>query len=127
MRVEQKLTRREYYSIRFKAKKRVKNGSYEQQHGDNEPPKNSFEREGQFVLISRHHFYYFGGNAIPIPQKKFPGLEKRGPGFKQKAFDAGYVARFVKWIKQKKPGVHGAPCMKKSVERRKAETCRSSC
>ncbi|MDP2998203.1 MAG: hypothetical protein Q8N47_12005 [Bryobacterales bacterium] len=65
MRVDKKLTREEYYTCpRFKARE------------DNEPPKGDSERHGQFVLISRH-FYYFGAKAITIPFRK---LEKSGLG-----------------------------------------------
>jgi hypothetical protein len=126
MQVEKILTRGKYHTGHFKSKKPVVNGSYEQQRGDNKPPKNSFESQEQFVLISRKQFYYFGRNAIPIPRDKFPGLEKRGPGFKRK-FDDDYVARFVRWITAKKPGIHGEPCMKGSPARRGTQVCKSSC
>jgi len=57
MRVDEKLTRRGYYSdSRFRKKKPVTNGSYKQQQGDNEPPCDGFERDHQYVLISRHFF-----------------------------------------------------------------------
>ena len=77
MQVEQRLTREEYYAGRFESKKPVIGGSHIQLLGGNILPKNSFERQQKlFVLISRHRFYYFGKNAISIPLKKFPGLEK---------------------------------------------------
>lgn len=112
MQVEEKLTRKEYYaSPRFKPKKPRPKGTYEQQQGDNKPPKNSFEKREQFVLISRRRFYYFGRNAILIDHKQFPSLEKKGPGFR-KDFEESYIARFVKWITRKKLGIHGEPWMK---------------
>lgn len=73
MRVDEKLTRWEYFTdSRFKQKKPVKAGTYKQTRGDNEPPVNDFEKHNQFALVSRH-FYYFGANAIDI--REF-GLEK---------------------------------------------------
>lgn len=66
--------------------------------GDNIEPQTDFEKHERFVLISEH-FYYFGRNAIPIPKKRFPGVEKKGQGFKSR-FDEQYVARFVKWIEE---------------------------
>src|ERR1700730_2476069 len=59
MQVEEKLSGEQYYSMScFRTKKPVRCGSYEQRRGDNENPRNSFEREEQFVLISRDRFYY---------------------------------------------------------------------
>jgi len=116
MQVEEKLTRKQYYaSPRFKSKKPRADGTYEQRRGDNKPPKNSFEKQKQFVLISKRRFYYFGRNAILIDHKNFPALEKRGPGFR-KDFDDVYVARFVKWITRKKRRIHGEPWMKHASE-----------
>jgi putative DNA base modification enzyme with NMAD domain len=127
MQVEQKLTREEYYASGFESKKRVKGGSRKQLLGDNILPKNSFERQQRlFVLISIHRFYYFGKNAISIPLKKFPGLEKRGPGFKRK-FDPAFIARFVRWITRQKRGVSGEPCMKGPSARRGTQVCKSFC
>jgi len=114
MRVDKKLTREQYYACpRFKARE------------DNEPPKDDFERHGQFVLIS-WHFYYFGVSAIDIP-KKFPNLEKRGPGFRSD-FGPEYIRRFVEWLeKGHKPGKHGEPCQKRVDKPRGGKTCKSSC
>jgi hypothetical protein len=126
MRVEQKLTRAEYYASGFESKKPVMGGSQEQLLGDNLLPKNSFERHEQFVLISRRRFYYFGRNAISIPQK-FHNLEKKGPSFKYREFDEAYVARFEKWITRNKPGILGEPCMKGSSSRKKMLLCKSFC
>jgi len=129
MRVDEKLTRQQYFlDRRFGKKKRRTNGTYEQKQGDNMFPANRFERREQSVLISRR-FYYFGRNAIHIPKNKFPRLEKSGPGFKSNFGDA-YMARFLKWLERFKPGKRGDPCWKKDLEddskRKRSETCRSS-
>lgn len=129
MRVDKNPTRQRYYlGSRFQKKKPLKNGSYEQQMGDNKRPIGSFETNEQFALIS-YRFFYFGRNAISIPEDKFPHLEKSGPGFRSD-FDEAYVARFAKWLETKyEPGRHGDPCMKAEVptKRRKHEICKSSC
>ncbi len=130
MRVDEKLTRQQYFLDRhFHKKNPRKSGTYEQKVGDNIRPANRFERRKQSVLISRH-FYYFGRNAIRIPKSKFPRLEKSGPGFRYRDFDDAYIRRFLKWLKtetKNKRGKHGDPCMKnvgsRSV-RKKTETCR---
>ena len=128
MQVEKKITRKQYYdSSRFESGKPQPNGNYDQQQGDNETPKNSFEEQQQFVLISRHRFYYSSGNAIRIPLKTFPGLEKKGRGFKYKQFDSAYIARFVKWITKHKTGKNGEACMKGLPAGRKTKLCKSSC
>jgi hypothetical protein len=112
MRVDKKLTREQYYACpRFKARE------------DNEPPKDDFERHGQFVLISRH-FYYFGAKAITIPFRK---LEKSGPGFRSD-FAPADIRRFVEWLEQQgKPGKRGEPCQKRVGKPRGGKTCKSSC
>ena len=129
MRVSEKLTRGEYYrDSRFRKKKPVKNGSYLEGMGDNKRPRGSFEREQQFVLVSRH-FYYFGRNAISFPKKRFPDLEKRGPGFR-KDFDEEFVARFVNWLHSETRGKIGDPCMKDvedSPKRTRSKICKPSC
>ena len=129
MRVDEKLCREQYYADpRFAEKKPVKNGTYQQRHGDNKRPRTPFERREQFALISRH-FYYFGASAIAIPEKEFPHLEKRGPRFRSR-FDEKYIRQFVKWLeKRHKTGKHGEPCMKdeRNSERKGSERCKSSC
>ena|ERR1051325_10459460 len=132
MRVDEKLTRQEYFlDRRFRNKKKRQYGTYEQRQGDNERPANSFERRKQSVLISRH-FYYFGRNAIRIPRNKFPHLEKSGPAFRYD-FDDAYIARFLKWLEAEtgfRPGKYGDPCKKnleEHFERKTSERCRSSC
>lgn len=132
MRVDNKLSRQQYWSDSRSRKKRpTTNGPYNDTLGDNVRPRDPFEKHQQFALIS-HHFFYFGGNAIPYPKRRFPNLEKRGPGFR-KDFGEEYVARFVKWLESEtgcKPGKHGEPCMKDlevSSKRRNKNVCKSSC
>lgn len=124
MKVEQKITRGEYFLSRAFACKKPsgKEGEY-RARGDNLSPSNKFEAEGQFVLISRRHFYYFGNKPIKIPMGRFPHLEKSGPGFRS-SFDVEYVTRFEKWMTGKKPGKRGNPCKQQHVE---ANRCKSSC
>lgn len=112
MRVDEVLSRSEYYKDpRFAEKKPLANGSYKEQQGDNVWPHGEFERQEQYVLVSRH-FYYFGKNAPDIPPV-FPKLEKKGRGFRSR-FDDAYINRFVKWIKTHKSGRRGEPCRKPS-------------
>ncbi len=126
MQIEEKMTREQYYNDRrFQSKLPLPHGRYEQQQGDNVRPGNSFEREEQFVLISRLRFYYFGRNAIDIPCDTFPRLEKQGPGFK--VFDDAYAARFERWITRKEPGLQGEPCMKEPAKERDGRTSKSCC
>jgi hypothetical protein len=125
MRVEKKITLEKYYGTRTYARKRPSpNGSFAHQRGDNEPPKNSFERKERFVLIS-WHFYYFGEDAKTIPLSKRTQVEKRGPGFRY--LNEGCARWFERWIKRFKRGKHGEPYMKASLERQRAQSCKLSC
>jgi hypothetical protein len=126
MRVDEKLTRAKYFSdSRFAQKKPVKTGTYERTRGDNERPRDDFEKHFQFALASRH-FYYFGANAINIP-KEF-NLEKIGPGFRSH-FDPADVRRFVEWLERTyRPGKHGEPCYREPVDSPKgSKRCKSFC
>jgi len=126
MRVDEKMTREDYYSDRNYAHKKPLQDDSVSLHGDNLRPESAFEKECQFVLVSRH-FYYFGRNAILIPPERFPDFEKKGPGFRSD-FKEGYVERFVKWIEAAyKPGRHGEPCQKPSSVKREIRVCKSSC
>ena len=157
MRVDKKLTRWKYFNdSRFEQKKPSQTGTYKQTRGDNEDPrdddkkKNAFwceapvlgdRKHKQFVLVSRH-FFYFGAEALLIPEEfkceKPEGfkLEKKGRGFRSH-FDPADISRFVEWLeKQSKPGKHGEPCYKElekpkpcDVKKPKESsgTCRSSC
>ncbi len=134
MRVDEKLTRWEYFTdSRFERKKRGgKTATYEQTRGDNQDPRKDGENDfwceapqlsdrkfKQFVLVSKH-FYYFGAEAKKMDDipKEFH-LEKRGPGFRSD-FDPADIRRFLEWLKkQSKPGKHGEPCYKALIEKPK--------
>jgi len=122
MRVDEKLTREEYYKARrFAQKKPVQGGKYEQTRGDNERPHNHDERN-QFALVSRH-FSYFGAKAICIP--KDLDIEKKGPGFRSH-FDQADIGRFVEWLKRtSKRGKRGEPCYREPPKG--SRRCKLSC
>jgi hypothetical protein len=115
MKVTDKMTLQEYFtSADFACKKLRPNGDY--RYGDNVEPRTEFDMHERFVLVSEH-FYYFGRSAISIPKKRFPGLEKKGQGFKSR-FDEAYIASFVKWIENevgRGPGKHGEPSLRLTV------------
>lgn len=126
MRVDEKLTRWKYFTdSRFEQKKPVKTGTYKQTRGDNEPPRNDFEKHNQFALVSRY-FYYFGKKAKAIPEEF--NLEKKGPWFRSH-FDPADVRRFVEWLERTyKPGKHGEPCYQEPIDNPKgSKRCKSSC
>jgi fructose-specific component phosphotransferase system IIB-like protein len=125
MRVDRKITLERYHANHAYAhKKPSPYGSFAQQRGDNMPPKNSFERNERFVLIS-WHFYYFGDNAKSIPVTKRRDVEKRGVGFRYLSEEcAGW---FERWVKRFRRGKHGEPWMKQSLQRKRAQACKSSC
>ena len=117
MRVDEKLTLREYYEDkRFSGRK------------ENTPDES--HRTDTYALISRH-FYYFGKNAISIdmiPKEHLShSLEKRGPGFRSD-FNEEFIAGFAKWLERNyETGVHGEPCSYEanSMHVRKKNQCRS--
>ena len=116
MKVDEKLTREDYYTDpRFPGR------------WDNLPPKGNFEKQKQFVLVSRH-FWYFGAKAKKIPKKFLNlGLEKKGPGFRSD-FAPEVIGRFVRWLKNRcKPGKHGDPCMRPTDKSEGSKRCKSSC
>jgi hypothetical protein len=116
MRVDEKLTREQYYTERRFARKRLG------PQGDNEKPTSDFERRKQFSLVSRH-FYYFGERAIDIPPR-FRKLEKKGPAFRS---DFPDICGFVEWLEANyEPGRHGKPC-KPRGKSRGTKKCKSSC
>lgn len=126
MRVDEKLTRWEYFiDRRFQQKKPAKTGTYEQTRGDNVSPHGDFEKHEQFALLSRH-FYYFGAKAIDVP-KEFD-IEKRGPGFRSH-FSPSDISRFIEWLQTAYTGgKHGEPCYRVSVDRSAgSKRCGSSC
>ncbi len=96
-----------------------------------EQPKTNFEKHEQFALVSMH-FWYFGSNAIDLPEKfkseKPNGfkLEKEGQGFRYIAPED--FGRFYEWLKKKyKPGKHGEPCGQPVDKVKGGEKCKSSC
>jgi hypothetical protein len=127
MRVDKKIPRAEYYADRTYACKKPKTGDGAGRHGDNERPRNRFEEHCQYVLISKH-FYYFGDRALTIPAK-FSKFEKKGPGFRAD-FVKDHIDEFIRWIEEEQgfePGVHGKPCKKAPSRRQERRTCKSSC
>jgi len=123
MRVDERLTRQEYFSSsRFAQKKPLKAGNYQQTRGDNLRPRNDFERHDQFVLISSY-FYYFGDCALEIPER-FKFAEKSGPGFRY--IDPEKFSPFLKWLEENgKLGKQGEPCCQEPS--RVTPKCKSSC
>jgi len=111
MRVDERLTLKEYYhDRRFRKKKPKKDGSYQQTRGDN--LSNSKHRTKRFVLISRKYFY-FGDKAIGIPQRfrdnPVHPLEKKGPGFRSK-FREKFTIAVTEWLDGNfRSGIHGIP------------------
>ena len=109
MLVDERPTRWEYFA-RFKEKKP------ERPHGE-------FQKHEQFALVSRH-FYYFGANAIDIPER-FKHFQKKGPGFRY--VDPVQFRSFLEWLTKKaEPGKHGEPCWKVVDKPKAGETCKSS-
>jgi len=91
MRVDEKLTRLEFFTA-FKEKKP-------------ERPRGRFQEQKQFALVSRH-FYYFGEKAHNIQRFK---LEANRRGFHY--VDPKDFRRFQKWLEKKfQLGRHGEPC-----------------
>lgn len=125
MRVDQKLTRQQYFDQSgFTRKKPVGMGTYEQTRGDNKRPRNAFEKHHQFALISRH-FYYFGRNAIVIPERF--DLEKKGRGFRSH-FEQDDIRKFVEWLERNpKSGRQGEPCYRAVDKPKGRRKCKSSC
>lgn len=136
MQVTEKLTFNEYWaSARFLYKRPVMNGSLKQMYGDNiyverdgewiqadshhshedgSPNVHNIRRDTQhpFVLISEH-FYYYGGEATPIPLR-FCGAHtvdicQRGQGYRCN-LPAAFVAAFIEWLETgHTPGYQGDP------------------
>lgn len=125
MKVDEKPSRLEYFKdSRFKNKKPVKRGTYEQTRGDNIRPLTGFEKHQQFALISQH-FYYFGAEAKKIPQEF--DLEKKSRGFRCIS-DQIAIRRFVGWLRKEfEPGKHAEPCYQERADKTKGnKRCKSS-
>lgn len=111
MRVDEKLTLKQYWSDpRFRKKKRRKNGLYQQRQGDNLSKAKHWT--SRVVLISRKHFY-FGDKAKQIPRRfRFHSdhpLEKKGPGFRSN-FSKRFVTAVTGWLERNfRAGIHGKP------------------
>ncbi len=111
MRVDEKLSLKEYYKDKRFNSKKPNNSSFENSRGDNKSKfKNDIQR---FVLLSSH-YYYFGNKAVKIPTRfrnhKTCALEKKGPGYKS-SFDEKYILNFVFWLeKNYSIGIIGVPC-----------------
>ena len=72
------------------------------------PKTKSHDLSGKNVLISNSgQFWYFGRQARKIPDK-LSYIIKKGPNHKCK-FSKEEVVKFLRWIKEKKPGLYGKP------------------
>ena len=111
MQVDERLTRWEYFTDRRFIQKKP------------ERPRSEFERHKQFALVS-WHFYYFGANAIDIPER-FSHFEKRGPGFRK--VDPAEFRPFLEWLMKRRPGKLGEPCWKSVDKPNGSKRCKSSC
>jgi len=135
MKVEGKLTFDDYWNdSRFQWKKPIINGSLQQMYGDNfyhhnteddwiqensahslvngTPNENHLKRDigGEFVLITKT-FYYFGENAINIPDS-FESAICTCANARNFAFakPRQSVDNFICWLQNKYPiGIHGDP------------------
>jgi hypothetical protein len=110
MRVDERLSLREYYKDPRFQKKKPRNGSYQQRKGDNLAK--AKDLTNRFVLISKHYFYF--GDKAPQIAKRFRlhpdhPLEKSGPGFRSK-FSDSFVNALTKWLQRNyRPGMLGRP------------------
>lgn len=135
MLVTGKLSYNEYWTDpRFLYKRPVMNGSLKKMYGDNiyvctnntwhqadshhsredgSPNIRNVRRDTTqpYVLISEH-FYYFGGNAVPIPAKFIDGkysIVKKGRGYLCNNPEV-FCRAFLQWLQQKyEPVYHGNP------------------
>jgi len=130
--IEEKLLFNDYWNdIRFKKKRPVMNGSNKQLYGDNiyhkdtrtgifiqENSHHSLENglvneinykrdlSGNYVLISKN-FWYFGENAINIPNK-LKDIIHSGIGY-SKHDNKLLIDKFITWIQQINPNIIGKP------------------
>ena len=128
MKVDEVLSFDRYYNDpRFEYKKPRKDGTWVEQSGDNMYFKDETGVWRQHPTI--HHtspedmkkdlrypkvfiakwFYYFGKNAVPIPEA-YQALIKKGKGCICDHKDMDIVDGFLNWLQQNfKPGRHGEP------------------
>jgi Nucleotide modification associated domain 2 len=122
MRVDEKLTREEYYNNPRFAKKKPTNTNAEKSRGDNEKPISNFEKRDQFVLLSKR-FYYFGKDAIDIREFK---LEANARGFHYVGQDD--FLRLLDYLqKHYELGKQGEPCGRVADQAKEIARCKSSC
>ncbi len=111
MRVDEKLTLKQYYhDRRFRKKMPKENGSIRQARGDN--LRIAKHRTDRFVLISQKYFYY-GDKAVRIPHRfrnhHVHPLEKKGPGFRSQS-SKKFVTDVARWLESNfRTGIHGTP------------------
>ena len=94
-------------------------GRFKQLKGPHKPRNKAKDLRGENVLISKR-FYYFGRKAVRIP-KEFKRIAKGGRPDRCK-FSPDLVARFVKWVKGHRIGIHGDPA---KILPRKGGSCES--
>jgi len=100
MRVDERMTLKQYYADPRFEKKKPNDGSYQRRKGDNLPTAKHLTK--RFVLISKYYFY-FGEKALKIPKRfrihPVHPLEKKGPGFRSK-FSDKFVRSFTRWLQR---------------------------
>ena len=122
MKVEEKITFNEYWNDpRFQCKKPVLNGPLKVMYGDNiyhqdrddiwiqEDSAHSLidstntdhlkrDTGGKYVLISKD-FFYFGNNAVLIPEKFISEIPCKGRDFCSRKLNDDVVNEFVNWLR----------------------------
>lgn len=63
---------------------------------------------GKNVLIS-NHFFYFGKNALEIPDNVSPRVPKYQSSHGVRTYDQARIAAFIDYVAQHGQGIHGAP------------------
>jgi len=123
MQVDEKVTRGEYFSQRrFAPKKPDVNGEYKRRMGDNLCPKDDYQRNNQFALVSSN-YYYFGRNAVDIREFR---LERNPRGFHY--VNGEDFRPFLEWLTSSfRQGIHGDPHGMSLDEHERNKKCKSSC
>lgn len=124
MRVDEKLTFNQYWNDpRFQYKKPIINGSLVQMYGDNfyhQDADNNWIQEnsahslangklnnahtkrdvsGEFVLVSTN-FYYFGNEAIAVPQEFIKEIFCNGRGMRGPSISKEAMNKFITWLQE---------------------------